>query len=93
MRRIVADGTVEWVAWDELTGVDVMTTVAGPMGEDVFFVLLGENENGCVVPQSAVEPDDFLRRFEALEGFDLETFIRAMGSTEEARFVCWRRTG
>ena len=53
VRRVVPDGTVEWVAWDELTGVDVMTTVAGPLGEDVFFVLLGENENGCVVSAAA----------------------------------------
>ena len=41
--------------------------------------------------EGAVDPGDFLKRFEALEGFDLETFIEAMGSTEEQIFVCWRR--
>jgi hypothetical protein len=57
----------------------------------VFFVLAGRGGSGCIIPQSAPESTPLLERLQRLPGFDNEAFIRAMSSTEDATFVCWRR--
>lgn len=93
VRRELADGKVEQVAWDDLLEVSILTTADGPFAEDVFFVLVGPDGSGCVVPQSAPESGALLERVQRLPGFDNPAVIRAMSSVEEARFVCWRREG
>jgi hypothetical protein len=89
VRRSVGDEAIEAVGWDELTGVDVVTTSDGPFAEDVFLVLSAGDDHGCVVPQAAAT-DELVDRLLALEGFDHEAFMTAMSSVTEARFVCWR---
>lgn len=86
--------TIESVRWDELAGVDVMTTAGGPLGEDVFWVLIGSDESGtgAVIPQR-VAPEELVDRLTALAGFDHDAMIDALGSTREATFVCWRAPG
>jgi hypothetical protein len=91
VRRLLADGKVEQVTWEDLLEASVLTTDEGPFAEDVYFVLAGRNGTGCVVPQSAPESRQLLERLQQLPGFDNETFIQAMASTEDATFVCWRR--
>jgi hypothetical protein len=91
VRRELAGGKVEEVAWDALEEVSVLTTADGPFAEDVFFILAGRDGSGCVVPQGAPESGELLERLQRLPGFDNEAFIRAMSSAEDARFVCWRR--
>jgi hypothetical protein len=90
VRRELGNGKVEQVAWDDLLEVGVLTTSDGPFAEDVFFVLIGR-DGGCVVPHGAPESTALLARLQRLPGFDNEVLIRAMTSTEDARFVCWRR--
>jgi hypothetical protein len=58
----------------------------------VFFILVGRKGSGCVVPQGAPESSPLLERLQRLPGFDIEVFMRAMASAEDARFVCWRRS-
>ena len=91
--RRVGDGTLEQVAWDDLQEVSIAMSADGPFADDVFFVLVGQEGRGCVVPQTAAESDQLLERLQRLPGFDNEAVIRAMGSVEDARFVCWRRGG
>jgi hypothetical protein len=79
---------VEQVRWADLRSVKIVTTAAGPFADDVFFVLETAS-GGCVVPQSAAS-DAFVVRLQALPGFDNEQMIRAMGSAEDAEFLCWR---
>ncbi len=83
------DGKTERVAWAGLRSVDILTTADGPFAPDVFFLLIG-TVGGCAVPQGATGYEALLQRLQALPGFDNEAFIRAMGSTEEASFACWR---
>jgi len=87
-----AGGLVEFVAWDDLQKVAIVTTDEGPFGEDVFFVLHG-CEDGCVVPQSAPHSDALLERLQALPGFDNESVVQAMGCVDNHEFVCWDRAG
>ena len=52
------------VSWDDLQEVRIRTTSAGPMAEDVFFVL--EDRSGeCVVPQGFA-PAGFVERLQGL---------------------------
>ena len=90
VRRELGGGKVEQVAWGDLMEVSVVTTGDGPFAEDVFFVLAGRDGSGCVVPQGAPESTPLLERLQRLPGFDNETLIRAMSSTRDTSFVCWR---
>jgi hypothetical protein len=89
--RDLGNGKVEQVAWDDLLEAAIITTSDGPFVDDVFFVLVGQNGTGCVVPQEAPESPALLERLQRLPGFDNEALIRAMRCTDDAKFICWRR--
>ena len=36
--------------------------------------------------------NELLSRLQQLPGFDNEAVIKAMGSTNNAKFLCWKRT-
>ena len=84
------DGLSESVRWDDLKAVLIQTTDEGPFGDDVFWVLLG-NESGCVVPQSATGEKEFLERLQTLPNFDNEAVIEAMSSIDNNQFLCWKK--
>jgi hypothetical protein len=44
-----------------------------------------------VVPQEAEGSNELFQQFQQLSGFDNQAGIEAMGCTENARFLCWRR--
>ncbi|MEP6607984.1 MAG: hypothetical protein ABJA83_04835 [Burkholderiaceae bacterium] len=77
--------------WDALQEVCIITTDDGPYGDDVFWVLLGE-PGGCAVSSIAEGSRELVTRLQELAGFDNEVVIRAMGSTSNAKFVCWKRS-
>lgn len=85
------DGSTEQVAWDDLHRVEVLTTDDGPFAPDVFWALLGTS-GGCLIPQGATGERELSGRLGQLPGFDHEAVIQAMGSTANARFLCWQRT-
>jgi hypothetical protein len=91
VRRRLGDDIVEQVAWDDLVGVDIVTTDQGPVVEDVYFVLHGGDGKGCCVPQDVAVTNHLLERLEQLPGFDNGKVIEAMGCAENARFVCWKK--
>jgi hypothetical protein len=86
--RHLGRGKTESARFEELTEVAVYTTADGPWAEDVFYVL-SCGDHGCVVPETFANPA-FVNRLMELPGFDHETFIEAMGSTDERMFSCWR---
>lgn len=83
-------GRTESVRWDELRIVLVETNDLGPFVDDVFWILVG-TKGGCVVPQGIEGEIDLLDCLQALDGFDNEMLIKAMGSHENQRFLCWER--
>lgn len=91
VRRQLADGRFESVIWADLLEMSILTTSDGPFAKDVFFVLEGRDGTGCAVPQNAAESSVLLERLQRLPGFDNEAVIRAMTSTGDNKFVCWRR--
>lgn len=93
IRRRLAGGKVEAVAWDDLVEVAIRTTSGGPWKDDVFFLLAARGGSGCAVPQSDPAAEQLLHRLQILPGFDNKRFIEAMACTEERLFICWRRDG
>ena len=89
VRRTQVDDD-DFVRWDELTEVSIVTTSAGPFMDDVFFVLRGAGENGVVVPQELAMEHKLLDVLQArLPNLDNTAVISAMGCTDDARFVIW----
>jgi hypothetical protein len=73
---------------DGLAEVALMTTSAGPVSDDVFFVLTYRDGTTESVPLG--DDDALLNELQELPGFDNETFIRAMAVSEEGLSVLWR---
>lgn len=84
------DGTVEAVRWDALTGVTVHTTAAGPFAEDLFWLLEGLDDTGCLIPGDAAVRSGLLDHLGRLDGLDSMAVIEASGCTTEAFFPVWR---
>ena len=84
------DGQVSTLAWEELQLIGVETTSAGPFLEDVFFCLEGANTR-IAIPQSAEGCKELVNRLTGMEGFDCSAFTKAMCSTHDAFFVCWKK--
>lgn len=83
-------GLTEMVAWDDLRAVLIETNDSGPWGADVFWILVGE-QRGCVIPLGATGEAALLERLQALTGFDNNVVIQAMASTDNQRFLCWKK--
>jgi hypothetical protein len=91
VRRDLGRGRIEEVEWQNLSEVQIVTTDEGPFEDDAFFLLVGNDGKGCCVPQGAEGSGPLLERLQALPGFDNDQVIAAMGCSENARFVCWKK--
>ena len=88
--RTMRDGKQETLQWSELREIAIITTDEGPFVDDVFWVLSG-TDTGCLVPSEADGAKELLMYLQKLPGFNNEAVIHAMGSTENAKFVCWSK--
>jgi hypothetical protein len=87
---------VRWDGGDEalarraegLVEVALVTTSDGPVTDDVFVVLSYADGSSDMVPLNGDRA--LLSRLQELPGFDNETFIEAMGCTQEGVSVLWR---
>jgi hypothetical protein len=84
------DGRTEIATWIELQEVEIMTTDEGPFAEDVYWMLKATSGR-CAVPGKADGMNELLSRLQQLPGFQNEAVIEAMGSTNNATFVCRSR--
>lgn len=88
------DGSREAVRWSDLSAVVIKTTDEGPSIEDIFFILIGKDQqSGCVVPQGASGESELFSALQTrLPGYDNEKVIEAMSSTGTNSFLIWIRT-
>jgi hypothetical protein len=84
------DGSIERVTIGELKEIYIVTTSTGPWTPDVWWLLVAANGAGCSFPSGATGEEDAMRFAQGLLGFDNATFTAAMGSTADAKFLCWR---
>jgi len=61
----------EFVTWDEMREIRLVTTDDGPLLPDVWL-LLGGRQGGCSVPQDAVGYDELYDRVSRFPGFNKE---------------------
>jgi len=92
VRRELGDGKIEEVAWEDLVEVQIVTTDEGPFVDDVFFLLAGRDGTGVCVPQGAPGSEPLLDRLQHLPNFDNDQVIQAMMCSQNARFVCWKKS-
>jgi hypothetical protein len=85
------DGGEVRVALAELEAVIIETNNTGPWGADFWWQLLGKEQTGCVFPGGATGEIEVTDRLKELPGFDIETLGAAVRSTDNQRFLCWRR--
>jgi hypothetical protein len=92
VKRWLADGRYEEVAWDELREVRVVTLPKGPWGDRLRFVLDGGGDRGCIVPLDVAEDSELLASLGALSGFDHRGLAEALDRTRTGNQVLWART-
>lgn len=81
------------ISIDAIARVEIHSTADGPFAEDLFWIIETEGAPAArlTIPNSALGADRLLGALSALPGFDHEAVIRAMGSTQDARFVLFER--
>ncbi|HEX9173884.1 MAG TPA: hypothetical protein VF861_14625 [Telluria sp.] len=84
------EGTIQRCAIGELRELYIVTTSLGPWSPDVWWLFVNSAGGGCSFPQGATGEDEALQFAQQLPGFDNAAFISAMGSTSDAKFLCWR---
>jgi hypothetical protein len=75
----------------ELTRVEIVTTAGGPFEPDVFWVLTQPGQPLLTIPTEATGAGELFDALSALPGLSWEAVARAMGSTENARFLVWEK--
>jgi hypothetical protein len=90
VRCIRQDGSAESVRWDNLQVVLIQTTDAGPVLDDMFWVL-GTSSGGCIIPSEAKGCQELMARLQRLPEFDNKSVISAATCMDNKLFVCWRR--
>jgi len=78
--------------WQDLSEVCIVTNDQGPFVDDVFWVLSGPDGH-LFFPSELAGMDELVSRLLELPGADPQAVIRAMDSTEHARFIVWRSGG
>jgi hypothetical protein len=94
IRRLRGGREIESIRWDELAEIDILTTNEGPWSDDLYWVLDdARHSKGCIIVQGAKGLGELLARLQRLPRFDNDQVIRAMASTDNARFPVWRKAG
>ena len=78
---------------EALSAVSIVTTDRGPAEDDAFWLLDHDDGPEVMIPNAAKGAEGLLDAFSALPGFSYTKVIEAMGSTRNASFTIWRRTG
>ena len=87
------NGDVQVVAWDAIQTIAIHTNDGGPYVPDFWWVL-DAGATHCTWPQGATGEEEARDRlFKRFPDVNNETLLFAYGSTENARFVCWKRNG
>lgn len=76
--------------WNDVLEILIETNDQGPIADDVFFVLATRDVE-IKIPQTDSNAEELFMRLQGFEGFDNQTFIDSMSSSENKRFVCWKK--
>lgn len=84
-------GSVASIAWSNLASVTVITTGAGPLEIDLFWILADKDGRTSIkVPMDANGEHALLKAMQSrLPAFDNMAVVEAMSSTDDAVFQVW----
>ncbi len=86
------EGEPSTITWEDLASVYIRTNDSGPFGVDVIWGLHdGSDVPRILVPGGATGEEQMLAALQRLPGFDNGMVVAAMSSTQNARFLCWKR--
>jgi len=91
LKRWMADGRYEEVAWDELQEVRALTLPKGPWDTRLRLVFDGGGERGCIVPVEVAEQYGLLGELWRLPGFDHRRLAEALDEERTGQEVLWQR--
>jgi len=91
VKRWMADGRFEEVAWDELQEVRAVTLPKGPWDTRLRLVLDGGGERGCIVPIEVAEEYGLLGELWRLPGFDHRRLTEVLDEERTGHEVLWTR--
>lgn len=77
---------------EDFERVAVRTTDDGDWTPDVFWIV-SAGRYSYLIPQGITGEAELFNYLIRLPGFDKETMISAISSTEHSEFECWRRPG
>jgi hypothetical protein len=86
---VYPSGKVETARWQSLEKIEILTNDSGPWGADVWFVITSKTGQ-CTYPQGATGEKEALDYLLAIDGFNEKEFIKSMGCTSNAQFICWQ---
>ncbi|OGC18746.1 hypothetical protein A2526_02315 [candidate division WOR-1 bacterium RIFOXYD2_FULL_36_8] len=81
----------EYIKWNDVNQIMVITTDQGPMLCDLWIVLSGDNTS-CSIPQGATGFDKLFDAFKKFDNFRWKSFFDAMASTNNNKFICWEKS-
>jgi hypothetical protein len=80
------------ITWDELDEIAVLTSEAGPSGDDIVWVFASPSRSKTILIAGACPGfPALLEALQRLPDFDNVTLLEAMSSTTLGCFVVWRR--
>lgn len=89
VRRLFRRNIDESIAWRDLHHVEVVSWFSLAGQDDLYFLLLDENDHGVAVGLSVALANGLLERLSELPGFDHAAATRAAAT--ETRAVLWTR--
>lgn len=84
------NGDTQTLSWDALIRFEIRTNESGPWGWDVWFVLVGA-EDEVSFPLGATGQDEVLAKLQEVTGKNHEQLIDGMNCTTNRTFVTWER--
>ncbi len=89
IRTIDYEGLETKCKINDISQIIIETNDTGPWGTDIWWKILGK-EGFLSIPGGATGESEMLENFQKFPGFNNEELIKAMSSTDNAEFICWK---
>ena len=84
-------GGPEEVLWKHIYEIRLVNTDTGPFEPDIWLVLIGENETGCMIPHGNKDFEAVYDIISKYKKFSFDNFIASMSSTQKEEFILWKK--
>ena len=89
IRTVDYDGLETKLQISDIRQIVIETNDTGPWGTDIWWRILGE-QIILSIPGGATGESKMLEIFQKFPKFNNEEFIKAMSSTNNSEFLCWK---